>query len=362
MCVMLPILWRYAIQSYLRVFFLSVFAFIGVLFITRFKEIARFSALSSDWVQTGLFVIYQFPFILPMAIPISALIASLLLFQNLSRSHELTALRASGLSFLSLLSPLLLMSICLSFLNFSICAEVSPFCRRESKDLLFRETTQNPLLLLQRQQLIKFKDAYINMKVKNESTSAKGLVLVAHNESNQRLSLFAARKLNLEGQELKGDDVAVISHLPAKENDSFDTLIIENQSSMSTSAPALSGVMKKNRPRLEKGTLGIKMLRLKANEGRKVRRTCKIEIEKRISLSLSVFTFTFLGCAFGIEQGRTSSKKNLIAAVFLTLLALISYLLGKELKSFSLYAFFLPHVLILAAGTIRLRKIALGRL
>src|SRR5579872_3250406 len=170
---MWPILWRYAIQSYLRVFFLSVCTFIGVLFISRFKEIARFAALSSDWVQTGLFVAYQFPFILPMAIPISALIASLLLFRGLSRTHELTAFRASGLNFSQLLSPLLFISVCLSILNFSICAEVAPFCRRESRALLYRETSQNPLLLLQRQQLINFKDAYINMKVKKDSTTAK---------------------------------------------------------------------------------------------------------------------------------------------------------------------------------------------
>ena len=116
---MIPILWRYALQSYLRVFLLSVCTFIAVLLVSRFKEIARFAALSSDSLKTALFVVYQFPLILPMAIPISALIASLLLFQRLSRGSELTALRASGLSLRSILTPLL-------FTSFSLPSSCSP--------------------------------------------------------------------------------------------------------------------------------------------------------------------------------------------------------------------------------------------
>ena len=127
---MFPILWRYALQGYLRVFFLSVCTFIAVLLVSRFKEIARFAALSSDPLKTGLFLVYQFPLILPMAIPISALIASILLFQRLSRTYELTALRASGLSLGSILSPLLFGSLLPSLLNFSLAAEISPLCPR----------------------------------------------------------------------------------------------------------------------------------------------------------------------------------------------------------------------------------------
>lgn len=129
---------------------------------------------------------------------------------------------------------------------------------------------------------------------------------------------------------------------------------------MSTSAPAVSTVLKKNRPRLEKGALDLKMLRLQTMKGKKNARTSKIEIFRRLSLSLSVITFTLIGCAFGIEEGRNPSKKNLVAALLLALFALLSYLLGKELKSFAIYAFLLPHVFILFACALRLRKIARG--
>lgn len=360
---MFPILWRYTLQGYLRIFSLSVFCFLSILVVSRFKIIARFAALSSDWGKTAWFVLYQLPLILPMAIPISALIGSLLLFQRLSQSCELTALRAAGLSLKTLIAPLLLASIFLSFLNFSICAEISPFCRRETQTLLYQETTENPLLLLQRQQLIKIKHAYLKMKPKEESRAAKDFLLIAYNESNQRLSLITAKQLWLDAQELWGSDVALVSHLYSDNENAFDPLIIENQALMSTEAPLLSLAMKKNRPRLEANALNLRMLQLRAQQPTKQGRAAHVEIFRRISVSLGVFSLTLLGCAFGILSGRNPSKKNLVTVLCLTLFLLISYFLGKEFKSapyVALLAFFIPHALIWTASLFQLKKVSKG--
>jgi len=298
-----------------------------------------------------------------MAIPISALIASLLLFQRLSRSNELTALRASGLSLFSLLAPLFFISSLFSFLNFSICAEVAPFCKREARTLLYKETSENPLLLLQRQQLTKMKNIYIDMKIKNESTAAKDFTLVIYNERNQRLNLIAAQQLTMSEGQLKGAHLSLISHLDSEKEEGFDILAIENQTSMTTEAPALSAAMKKNRPRLETGALGLKMLRIKSLEGKKASRSADVEIMRRISLALSVFTFTFLGSVFGIEQGRLASRKNLLIALGLTLMSLLGYLLGKEMKSspfIGLFLFFSPHLFIWFASALKIRSLSRG--
>jgi len=353
----MPILWRYALQNYLRVFFLSISTFIAVLIISRFKDIARFTALTGDFSKTGLFIVYQVPSILPIAIPISALITSLLLFQRLSRTSELTALRASGLSLSSIITPLLLNSALLSMVNFSICAEIAPFCRREAKMLIFQETSENPLVLLQRQKLVKLKHAYLDMKVKDDVTT-KDLLLIAYHGNNRRLGLISAQKLKMDQDNLIGRNLGIVSYLPVEEG--FDTLVIENQASMSTKAPLLSGALKRNRPHLDANALGFKMLRLSAKES-----SALAEMLRRISLSLAVFSFTLLGCAFGIEEGRTPSKKNLLFALLLTLTVLLSYLLAKELKEFpllSIGAFLLPHPFIWLCSTLHLYRIARGRI
>jgi lipopolysaccharide export system permease protein len=361
----LPTLWRYLIQGYVRVLLLSVSTFLAVLIITRFKEIARFTALSGNWGKTAFFTSYQFPLILPIAIPISALIASFLLFQRLSRTHELMAIRACGLSLSTILAPVLFAAALFAAGNFSICAEIAPFCRRESKAMLYRETSANPLLLLERQQLLKIKHAYLNMKVEQEGKSARDVVLIAHNESNKRLTLLQARQLSVHGEELLGQDVAIISHLDSP-NEEFDPLIIENQASMSTAAPILSQFLKKSQPRLEANALPLRMLILRSElETNKIASSALVEILRRFSLSLAVFSFTLLGCAFGIENTRTASIRNLMMTLALTLTVLISYLMGKELKFLPILAtcaFLLPHPLIWISSIHQLHKIARGRL
>ena len=351
-------------MGYVRVLLLSVATFLAVLIITRFKEIARFTALSGDWGKTALFTSYQFPLILPIAIPISALIASFILFQRLSRTHELMAFRSCAFSLQSILAPLLFTSALFAVANFSMCAEIAPFCRRESKAMLYRETSANPLLLLQRQQLIRIKHAYLSMKVEQKGLSAQNVILIAHNESNKRLTLLQARELSVSNEQLLGRDVAILSHLDSQLKKEFDPLIIENQASMSTAAPILSEFLKKNRPRLEANALPLRMLILRAqSEENKLASSALVEILRRFSLSLAVFSFTFLGCAFGIENGRTASKRSLGIALVLTLTVLLSYLMGKELKAFRLLAtlaFLLPHPFIWAASIWRLRQIARG--
>ena len=361
----MPILWRYLLKNYLRVFFLSVSSFIGVLFVLRFKDIARFAALSSDLPKTGLFVVYQFPLILPIAIPISALIASLLLFQRLSRSHELTAMRASGISLRTIIAPLLFASAFLSLVNFSICAELSPFCRRESKTLLYTKSSANPLLLLQRQQLVKIKNTYLDMKTKDDGQIAKDLILIAFNESNGRLSLINAKKLWIEGVELMGKEVAILSHLQSDKEESFDPTVLENQSTMATNGPLLSSALKKKRPLIEANALSFRHLQIQMKEPSKKAHLAFIERLRRYSLSGAVFSFTFLGCAFGIELGRNPNRKSLFYALGLTLLVLVSYLLGKGLRSQPLLAtiaLLLPHPLLWLASIRRLLSLSRGSL
>jgi lipopolysaccharide export system permease protein len=360
---MIPILWRYLIKSYLKVFSLSVCSFIAILLVSRFKDMARFTALSGDGLKTALFALYQIPLILPLALPISALIASLLLFQRLSHSHELTALRASGVSLSTLFAPVLITSLFLSLANFSLCSSISPYCRRETKTLLYRETSANPLLLLQRQNLIKTKGTYLHMDVKKEGKSADNFILVAHNESNQRLTLLMAKHLKIAKETLVGLDVAMISHLFSEKGDAFEPLILENQSSVSTSAPVLSTVLKKNRPHLDVPSLSLKMLKMRALESKKKALASHVEILRRITLALATFSFTFLGAAFGYEQTRNPSKKGLFIALFLALTVLMSYLLGKELKShplMAIFAFLAPHPLIWIGSSLQLRQISRG--
>lgn len=360
---MLPIYWRYALKIYLQVFILSTSTFIGMLVVSRFKEVARFSALSGSWVQTSWFLVYQFPLILPMAIPLSALIASLLFFQKISKSQELTALRASGLSLYAISGPVFIASLFLALGNLWICAEAAPHCRKQSKNLFYQKTSENPLLLMQRQKLIQLQGIYLDLKVQEEGTKAKDLIFVGYHPGNQRLNLLTARQLTLQDEELIGKDTALIAHLPSSSEETFDPLILENQESLSTSAPIVSLALKKQAPRPQAPTMNLKMVQIQTQEPGKPGKVALTELYRRLSLSFAVFSFTLLGGAFGMETGRVSSRKNLLFIFSLAATVLLSYLMGKQLRDSWLWitlAFSGPHLLIWILSGIRLHRLSRG--
>ena len=356
----MPKLWRYLIFQHVKIFSLSISCFIAILLVSRFKDAARFAAITADWSKTALFMAYQIPAILPLAAPISALIASFLLSQRLSRTYELTAFRSSGISFTRLFLPLGFVTLIVSIFHFALCAELCPYCRRESRALLYRETSANPFLLLQRQRLVKIPNILLRMKVKEEGKTAQDFLVIAYNGAYRKLSMISARKLHLEGEDLIGEDVALITPI---EQNGKNALLIENQSTLKMGAPILTDAIKKNRPSLDATTLSFKMLKIRSQEPGRQAKSARMEIFRRLSLSLSLLTFTLLGLSFGIELGRSATKKGMVRAVTLALMVLISYLLGRAFKHdfvLSTAAYLLPHPLIWAYSLYHFRRIVRG--
>ncbi len=360
----MPILWLYILKGYFRVFLLSIVSFILILLVSRFKEIARFAALSDDPSSAFFFILYQIPLILPIAIPISSFIAAFLLFQRFSRNFELTAMRSSGMSLYRVLAPIFISSLSLSLFNFTLSAEIFPASRRASKNLFYEQTSSNPLLLLSRKSLIKIKKSYLHIDENENEKIAKNIVFIAPNQSNHRLMLISAKQLEISGTELKGENISLISYLDSEKEAEFDPLIIEHQQSMATDAFSLSALLKKRRPCFDAGSLNIPMLRLMGKESSKKATRSQIEIMRRSALAITVFTMTFAGCVFGINNGRVSSKKNMIFMAGLLLFVIISYLLGKEFKShvpIAAMILILPHPIAWTFCLRHLHKIAKGQ-
>jgi lipopolysaccharide export LptBFGC system permease protein LptF len=334
----MPLLWKYLLRHFFRVFFLICSGFIILLFVSRLKLIARFASIATDPFIAFKYLLLQVPHILPLAIPISAFFAAFILFRQMSSSHELPAFRSVGIKLTMILQPIVMASLFLSLITLYLCSEINPKAKYEMRRLYTDKTSKNPLFLLQQKELLPLSQAYLSADVAIDQM--KNVVFVSKDPQNHNLFLITAKMLSYLRKTLKGDAVSSLFFVPDGSNET--TLFMENERDFFSIAPELSQTLKQNKYRLNPSSLPFAQLLISA----KKKMTIIMEAFRRISLALCPFTFTWLGAVYGIQMGRQTKDKMWIAFSLLALV-LICYLAGKQLKAiplFSIPLLILPHL------------------
>lgn len=378
------IIWRYLLSQYLKVMVLCVVAFISILLTTRLDEIAHFATLGSEGIYIFLFTLYQIPYILPIAIPISALISSIILIQRLSHTHELTALRASGLPFRDILTPILFAAAFLSVVNFYIVSEMATHSHLETSTLKSRLRAINPLLIVHNKHLVRMKGLYFDILGASQvGETASDAILAMPNRSSGLIHLMLAKKLTASPLSFVGEKVTLITNTQGNNAEYFDNLMIENLETTTTASGDFAQLLQKKAWTINNDHLKFSLLRIrleeekneldrKRKEGalpgeikilqRKINRTYT-EVIRRISVSLAVLTFTFMGAAFAVSIGRTRSNKGLFVVIAVASLTLISYFVAKGIDdqfAASTFLYLAPHFIIILLSILVLNRLSKG--
>lgn len=379
----MPLLWRYLLSQYLKVFAFCVAAFIALLLTLRLNEIAYFATLGPASLKILWFTLQQIPYVLPIAIPVSALISAVLLAQTLSQSKELTAMRSCGFSLKDILAPILAAALLLSTMNFYIISELTTTSHHTAGQLKNQLRSVNPLLILNNRLLMRMKGFYFDtLGTSRLGEFAQDIVFLAPNKHSDRLTLMIAKRLDVTPEKLTGDHVTFVTSRHPKDGQK-EELIIENMLSSKTLIRDFSQLLEKKIWTLNNDHLQFRQLLIRKDEfkdalQKAVEQNSKpeeikqarhdyhrviSEMVRRFSASFSVFSFTLLGLAFGIRISRVKSSLSIFYIVFFASIYLAAFFTANSFDQAVITAsllYCIPHLLICGASLWILRKISLG--
>lgn len=82
--------------------------------------------------------------LIPMALPLAILLASLMTFGNLGENYELTAIKSAGISLQKLMTPLIILTLVISIIAFYISNNIIPMANLKMRSLLYDIEKQKP--------------------------------------------------------------------------------------------------------------------------------------------------------------------------------------------------------------------------
>lgn len=146
------ILTKYLLRAHLGPFFFSLSVLTGLLLINtvarRFEELAGKGLPLS--VITEVFVL-SIPYTLALTFPMSVLVAVLYVFSQLMADNEITALKASGVSLIRLLTPLILIAVMMTGGMIWFNDTILPESNHRLRNLLIDIGRKSPTLELREQ-------------------------------------------------------------------------------------------------------------------------------------------------------------------------------------------------------------------
>ncbi len=121
------ILWRHILRTHLVPFVFSFLVLMGIFllqFIVKFMDQLAGKGLSAAVIIE--LTTLNLAWMVVLAVPMSVLVATIMAFGSLSSTHEVTAMRASGVSLYRMMAPVLLASAILSYLLLVFNNDVLP--------------------------------------------------------------------------------------------------------------------------------------------------------------------------------------------------------------------------------------------
>jgi lipopolysaccharide export system permease protein len=325
------------------------------------------------------------PFVWVFALPMGMLTATLLIFGRFSADQELTAVRASGLSLLSLVSPILLLSLGLCAVSAFVNMEFGPRCRVAYTRMLFNLTVEFSSAQMPEGRFIRDFPGFIFYVGKNRKGNLQDvMVFLLKGETNVtetvraprgtmevdaqnrrvRLTLYDGKMVSLSGE---GATVGNFEELPLE----MDLSAKRGPPTPKLSDMSFSQLWEELRSIERQASMAMPTAKLSPERLRERKRDfqrqrsemispVRFQIHRQVAFSFACFGFTLVGIPLGIRVHRRETNVGIAIALMLVAVYYSFVLLGSALDTRPEFAphliVWLPNFLFEAAGAVLLWK------
>ncbi len=376
--VQVKTLHKYLTLQVLAALLLTVAVFTFVLLLGNvINEILRLLISGQARLGTALEAVgLLIPFGGGYALPMGLLTATLLVFGRFSADQELTAARASGVSLLSLIAPVLLLSLVCCGVSAWFNLDLGPRSRVLYKNLLLSARADLMNIQLPAGRPIYDFPGYIFLVGENRGGNLEDVrVFLLENETNVSmwihaplgrlesnltnkeiyLHLFQARGLSKRGDLLSIPDyrsvnlyptnAAAVRYEPGTSDMTFWQLRAKARDLERLDLPAVAGTSSEE-------------LRAQFQEVEKLIEQTRAEMNRQVAFSFACFGFALVGIPLGIRMHRRETNVGVAIALALVLVYYSFVIVGKSLATRPEFApqliFWLPNFIFQAVGAVLL--------
>lgn len=165
----MKILDRYILTTYIRTF-ISVFLILMFIFIlqTIWLYISELAGKGLDVVIVMKFLMYFSPKLIPLVLPLTILVSSLMVFGNFAEKYEFAAMKSTGISLQRAMRGLTLFILLISFTAFWFANSVIPWAEYKSLNLRRNIAQKKPAMVIAEGQFSPIGED-LNIKVDNKT-------------------------------------------------------------------------------------------------------------------------------------------------------------------------------------------------
>ena len=360
---------QYILLRYLGIFITTLAVFTFVSSIAVVFKMAEYIAKGIDAMDMLKVFLYEIPQALALSIPISVLTAVLLLFSQMSSDGEITAMKACGVSLWSVVKGPLFIGVLASFVCLYIYNDLAPNGHLKRKTL--QRNIKAGTLVSMLEEGVKF-------------DRIPGIIIICKRIFGQQLDDVTIYKMQ---GDRRVQDIHATSGEVIPDDDQNSVTIKLNDVHVNPGVIGRPGAVhfqeyevefsleaaKRSpyKPRTEDMTFGALVdrlnnpnaedLALSNEELRALQSKRRVELHKRLSLSMSCISIVFVGMGLGIRSHRRESTRgvgiSLLVLFVFYLFIIAAESLADQPEYFPQLITWVPNIIAVVLGTILIHRL-----